>query len=120
MKKTILTLISIVFLFSSFQKIRKRNIASGTLPITIVQLIKQYSAEATANPPRKIYSYVYNGQMVYYVTAPCCDFFSDLYDSKGMLIAHPDGGFTGKGDGKLPDFNEKKKNQKLVWADKRK
>ena len=118
MKKLLLVLSVIVIVLSSFQKRKQKKTAP--LPVAIQQLIKQYAAEEKANPPRTIYSYIYNGQTVYYVTAPCCDFFTDLYDSKGKLIAHPSGGFTGRGDGQLPDFDAKKTNEKIVWADKRK
>ena len=118
MKKLLLILPVMVILFSSFQKRKQKK--AQPIPVAIQQLIKQYSAEEKANPPRTIYSYKYNGYTVYYVTAPCCDFFSDLYDSSGKLIAHPGGGFTGRGDGKIPDFDTKKTNEKIVWADKRK
>ena len=33
------------------------------------------------------------------VVKECCDQFSDLLDSEGNLIGHPDGGITGRGDG---------------------
>mgnify|MGYP001797386713 CR=1 FL=1 len=118
MKKSILFLSVILIVFSSFQKRKQKK--TQPLPVAIQQLIKQYSADEKANPPRTIYSYTYNGKTVYYVTAPCCDFFTDLYDSKGKLIAHPSGGFTGRGDGQCTDFDAKKTNEKIVWTDKRK
>lgn len=86
----------------------------------IQDMIKGFAKEEKQNPPRKIYSYLYHGKTVYYVTPPCCDFFSDLYDSTCKLIGHPDGGITGKGDGKMRDFHTAKSNEKLVWEDKRK
>lgn len=89
-------------------------------PACIDSLVRVFEAETVQNPPRKIYSYTYQGKKVYYVPALCCDFFSDLYDSNCKLIGHPDGGFTGKGDGKLPDFHSAKTEEVLVWADKRK
>ena len=46
---------------------------------------------------------------------PCCDFFNEVYDDKCKLLGSPDGGFTGKGDGKLPDFFKEAKNEKLIW-----
>ena len=90
------------------------------LPACIQKMISQYKSEEKQNPPRQIYSYLYNGKTVYYVTPPCCDFFSDLYDSSCVLIGHPDGGFTGKGDGKTSDFKDKRTNEKLIWKDDRK
>ncbi len=86
----------------------------------IREMIAGFKNEEKQNPPRKIYSYTYKGQTVYYVTPPCCDFFSDLYDSNCKLIGHPDGGITGRGDGKFPDFEKTKTNEKLVWEDTRK
>lgn len=89
------------------------------LPACMQQLVKQFLEEDVQNPPRKIYSYIYNGSLVYYVTPPCCDFFSDLYDSQCKLIAHPDGGITGKGDGRARDFTQNKSQETLVWEDVR-
>ncbi len=87
--------------------------------VTEAALIDKFKSEETTNPPRKIYSYLYAGKKVYYVSAVCCDNFSDLYNDSCRLIAHPDGGFTGRGDGKIIDF-ETAKNEKLLWADSRK
>jgi len=96
-------------------------IAKETIvPSCITKLIETFKAEEVQNPPRKIFSYMYKGKTVYYVPAICCDFFSDLYDGDCKLIGHPDGGFTGKGDGKITDFETEKKDEKLVWADPRK
>ena len=93
---------------------------SDATPACIIKLIDSLKQEPLQNPPRKVYSYRYNGNKVFYVTAPCCDFFSDLYDSNCKIIAHPDGGFTGRGDGKAPNFEKLKTDEKLLWEDKRK
>ena len=89
------------------------------IPECVQKLIEQFRKEEKQNPPRQILSYQYNGNQVYYVTAPCCDFFSDLYDMNCVLIGHPDGGFTGKGDGKIPDFGKTRTDEKLIWKDER-
>lgn len=86
----------------------------------IKQKIKEFSAEKVQNPPRSIYSYTYNGKTVYYVSAVCCDQYSDLYDSNCKLLGHPDGGFTGRGDGKFKEFGKNATDRKLIWQDKRK
>jgi hypothetical protein len=90
------------------------------LPLCINKLIEKMKAEPLANPPMKIYSYTFQNKTVYYVQGPCCDNFSDLYNDSCKIIAHPDGGFTGRGDGTMPTFHDDKKNEKLVWEDKRK
>lgn len=91
-----------------------------SIPVCVQQMIKKYREEEKQNPPRQIYQYRYHDKIVYYVTPPCCDFFSELYDSNCMLIAYPDGGITGKGDGRASDFMDVKKNEKLIWKDERK
>lgn len=89
-------------------------------PACIREMIKKFSAAEVTNPPRKIYQYDYNGKIVFYVPALCCDFYSDLYDMDCNLIGHPDGGYTGKGDGTFADFSKVRKNERLVWEDERK
>jgi len=97
-----------------------RNAGNTAAPSCIQKLIKEFQGEEKQNPPRKIYSYMYKGSTVYYVTAPCCDFFTDLYDKNCNLMGHPDGGITGRGDGKFTDFIKLRSNEKLIWKDGRK
>lgn len=89
------------------------------IPGCIRELITKFKREEKTNPLRSVWQYSYNGKTVYYIPAICCDFFSDLYDDQCQLIAHPDGGFTGRGDGKAKDFAEVRSNEKLIWKDKR-
>ena len=95
------------------------NPALPALPICIRQLIAKYQQAPKENPPRKIFSYLFKGKTVYYVTPPCCDMYSELFDSECKLLGHPDGGITGKGDGTLPDFRTTKTQEEIVWEDKR-
>jgi hypothetical protein len=91
------------------------------LPKGIEQLIEKLKAEEIVAPPRELWEYTLIDKKVYYVPAPqCCDFFSDLYNEAGELIAHPDGGFTGRGDNKMPNFATDRTNGRIVWVDKRK
>ena len=83
------------------------------------ELIQQLQEEAPANPPAKIYRYTYNKQEVYYLTGRCCDIPSKLFDRDGNQLCEPDGGITGKGDGRCPDFAEKRTNETIIWEDKR-
>ena len=101
----------------------KNNLTETTIPSNtpacIDSMIKIFKEEDITNPPRKIYSYTYRNNTVYYVPALCCDFFSELYDTNCTLIGHPDGGFSGKGDGSMTDFFETRKNEVLIWEDER-
>ena len=85
----------------------------------IDRLIGKYQSEPVGNPPRSIWKYEYESQVVYYVPAQCCDMYSALYDSGGNFLCAPDGGITGKGDGKCPDFFTERSNELLIWQDAR-
>ncbi len=83
------------------------------------KLIDQIKNEEVTNPPSSIWRYEYKGRTVYFRPQICCDMFSYLYDENGNIICAPDGGFTGRGDGRCPDFFSERTNEKLIWMDKR-
>jgi hypothetical protein len=89
------------------------------IPQCIRKLIARYEQEPIQNPPRKIMRYTYKGNIVYYVPPICCDIYSDLMDRNCNIIAHPDGGYTGKGDGRAPDFMKARADEEHIWEDTR-
>ncbi len=89
-------------------------------PTCIQEKIIEISSAEISNPPAKIYQVKYNDVTVYYVTSKCCDIPSALYDANCNKICSPDGGFTGKDDGKCTDFFDARTNEKLIWEDERK
>lgn len=89
----------------------------AALPDWLQARIKLHQTQAVANPPISISQGLYQNKTVYYETSDCCDQFSSLYDENGSLICAPDGGLTGRGDGKCTDFEGKM--LKLVWQDPR-
>jgi hypothetical protein len=93
--------------------------APGALPPFVRQLIAQQESAPKKNPPGSILEYRYRGQVVYYVPPSCCDVPGELYAVDGHVICEPDGGMTGGGDGKCPDFFATRTQERLVWADKR-
>jgi hypothetical protein len=97
-----------------------KNDSLAIYPQCVRDIIAKMAKDSITQPLSKIYSYTFNDKTVYYVPGVCCDNFSDLYDDSCRIIAHPDGGFTGKGDRKMPTFHDEKKNEKLIWEDKRK
>ena len=72
-----------------------------------------------ANPPATVWQYEYKDQLVYFIPPQCCDVPSRLLDKNCNSVCSPDGGLTGKGDGKCPDFFEQRTNEKLIWRDDR-
>ena len=96
------------------------KVIADSLPVCVKVLIEKFKSEPVSNPPRKIYSYMYDQMKVYYVPPICCDQFSDLYNDSCRIMGHPDGGFTGRGDGKPRDFESARPTEKLLWEDTRK
>ncbi len=91
----------------------------GGEPAWVWQMIRDFEAAPVGNPPQSIWKYEFNGQTVYYVPPQCCDQFSILYNAEGTILCAPDGGFGGTGDGRCPDFRQKRSNERLVWKDPR-
>ncbi len=88
-------------------------------PAWMQSLIVSIEAEPVWNPAASITRYTYRGTVVYYLAAHCCDIRSKLYDTSGAVVCEPDGGITGKGDGKCEDFLAIRSDEKLVWKDHR-
>jgi hypothetical protein len=93
--------------------------AQSSNPAWVDKLIQQFESDPVANPPLSIWRYDYNGQTVYFVPAQCCDIYSMVYNASGSLLCAPDGGITGEGDGKCPDFFSSRTNEQLIWQDAR-
>lgn len=92
------------------------NEINTAVPTCIKNKIDSFKLKEVHERPQRVLEYVYKGKKVYYVVLPCCDFFNEVYDDKCNYLGAPDGGFTGRGDGKIPDFFEEAKSEKLVWG----
>lgn len=96
--------------------------AADDPPEFVQRLIRRFESRPLEASPRSIVRYEYRGEAVYYVPVSptlCCDIASRLYDSRGVLICAPDGGFTGRGDGKCADFAMRRSGRTVVWSDPR-
>ena len=91
---------------------------SDVSPPWLFQLIEEHASQPVANPPVQIVRQEYETGVFYYVPSRCCDVWSDVYDTEGTLVCHPDGGITGRGDGRCPDFGELLREE-IVWRDPR-
>ncbi len=98
---------------------QQSNGSSSDLPLCMQGIVDQILSEPVRVPPAKVYSYDYMNQRVYYIPPYQSDFFSELYTEDCGLLCHPDGGFTGMGDGACPDFFAQRTNEVLEWADPR-
>src|SRR6476646_8465699 len=75
------------------------NPKPGWLRDFITKLEKEPLSE-----PATITKYQYKGATVYFYPSRCCDIPSKVFDASGAVICYPDGDFSGRGDGKCPDF----------------
>ena len=89
-------------------------------PAWVRELIREFQAAPVGNPPQSIWKSEFNGHTTYYVLPQCCDQFGILYDEEGNVLCAPDGGISGGGDGRCPDYFQKRTNAQLVWQDSRK
>ncbi|GAB3339065.1 hypothetical protein GCM10027299_51700 [Larkinella ripae] len=113
--KTVGSLGLLLFILSC----RENDPAPATRPDCIQRVIEQLRQEVVWNPPASVYRYDFKGQEVYYIPARCCDLPSLVIAGCDTLCA-PDGGFTGNGDGRCPDFAGNAQNRVLIWQDERK
>ena len=84
-------------------------------PRWLAAKLKGFEDSAAVNPPEFVASYTYQGHLVYYISPRCCDQYSVLYDSTGAELCAPDGGITGRGDGRCPEFVAQRTNEKILW-----
>jgi hypothetical protein len=106
-------LLMILFLFACSRDTQVEN------PAWINKLIKEFESSPVGNPPLSIWRYEYDGGIVYFVPAHCCDIPSTVYDTNGNIICAPDGGITGEGDGRCPDFFSQRSAEQQIWKDPR-
>lgn len=95
------------------------NRVPESVPDCIREKIKELQNDPLRNPPAAVLQYQYKGKLVYYVPPAAGDQMSELYGEDCELICRPDGGITGRGDGRCPDFFEERSNEKIVWKDSR-
>lgn len=88
-------------------------------PTWLRDLIQDLASQPVANPPASITAFTYRDQTVYFLPSRCCDIPSVLYDASGGVLCAPDGGITGQGDGRCPDFVTARRDERLIWADPR-
>ena len=97
----------------------KSSDQNNKLPSCIDSKINALKSEPVRNPPAEVWKWETNGSTYYYFNSPCCDQYNFLLNEKCETICAPDGGFTGKGDLKCPDFEENI-IRTLIWKDERK
>ena len=108
-----LALLSVLFFMSCAT--HKKAQAVNDLPTCLKTKIEDMSANPREGTPQSITRYIYKGRTVYYLLSSCCDKYNIVFDSDCNILGFPDGGYTGNGDGKMPDFRKEATDGKLVW-----
>ena len=65
-----------------------------------IELYETPTNDVVSKVTRKL---IYAGKPGYLIPSPCCDKFDYLYDSRGVILCAPSGGFAGRGDGSCPE-----------------
>ena len=105
----------VIFLLASCAP---KNQGMINMPSCLATKIDSIKKTPNVNPPQSVIQYSYKGAAVYYVKAGCCDQFNEVYNTDCKQLGAPDGGITGKGDNKLPDFFANATNKKVIWENK--
>ena len=67
-----------------------------------IRLYEMPTSDAIGSVTRKVlYAH---GAAAYFIASPCCDKYDYFYDSRGVILCAPSGGFTGRGDGSCPEI----------------
>ncbi len=85
------------------------------MPSCLEAKIEMMKSDPAEGEPLSISKYNYKAQAVYYMVSPCCDKYNIVYDSVCNILGYPDGGYTGKGDGKMSGFLKEATNKKIIW-----
>jgi hypothetical protein len=93
----------------------KKAQAVNELPSCLTTKIEAMSANPREGAPQSITRYIYKEHTVYYMLSSCCDKYNIVFDGDCNVLGFPDGGYTGKGDGKMPDFHKEATDGKVVW-----
>ena len=114
--RNVIGISGIIFLLMSCAGNKKQGISG--MPPCLVTKIEGMKTDTKVNPPQSVIQYTYKGIAVFYITAGCCDQFNPVYNSDCDYLGAPDGGITGKGDGKISGFFANATNKKVVWENK--
>ncbi|UFH53973.1 DUF6970 domain-containing protein [Spirosoma sp. KNUC1025] len=104
----------LVLLFSA--SCHHEELTPKDLPACIQSIISQNGSWRSGDRLIAIYRYKYQKRYVYLGISDCCDFYNFLFDNNCQILCAPNGGFSGGGDGKCPDFSKEATEQTEIWV----
>ncbi len=116
---TIVLFISLMMSCAANKKMQTSNetTSENAMPACFQSIINTMVAGPNGSP-QSVSRFNYKNQTVYYLVSPCCDKYNIVYDSACNILGYPDGGYTGKGDGKMADFASEASGKQIVWEKK--
>ncbi len=113
---TIVLFISWMMSCSTNKKMQTPNetTSGNAMPACLQSIINTMAAEPNGSP-QTVSRFNYKNQTVYYLVSPCCDKYNIVYDSACNILGYPDGGYSGKGDGKMADFYNEASGKQIIW-----
>lgn len=96
-------------------------VSPQAMPDWLRAKIEGFTAAPQGSAPDRVLSAQLEGRQYFYIPGACCDQFNGLYDESGQYLCAPDGGFSGRGDGKCSDASRQVMGEKMhpVWQDPR-
>jgi hypothetical protein len=89
--------------------------AAPGLPPWLAAMVADFDTQPAHTAPSTVHALPYLGGTAYLVSTSCCDQYDPLYDALGVVICHPTGGYTGRGDGKCPTPLPPAADRREVW-----
>lgn len=111
-------ILSFFFSCNSSKSLVSTSEDATKMPGCLREIIKTLSEDLSEGVPLSVTQFNYQHKNVYYMVAPCCDKYNIVYDSGCNILGYPDGGFTGKGDGKMLNFEKEATDPKVIWEAK--
>ena len=117
MKTILLTIAALASLALSIASCHtSKKATQNDIPACIREKIDAAKADPQHARIKAVYRYTYKGASVYYtVTDHCNDCFNQVYTAECAPLCSPDGGFTGRGDGKCKTFFTESTDKVLIW-----
>lgn len=97
----------------------KKAKTDASVPNCITEKINAILKKQKGSGPGFVNEYIYENKRVFHFAPYCCDAYGEVVDENCNFICAPDGGITGKGDGRCVYFFQTATFVKEVWKDTR-
>lgn len=93
------------------------KVPPSDVPICVKEIIERERSYPNVTSPIYVSRYKYDSKTVYYLFSVCCDHLNNVVDEQCVVICAPNGGRSGAGDGKCPDFFIDATERQIIWCE---